>query len=99
MFSWPMVVRDFERGLVGAWEGVGDQQRPNYSKNCPPVVFSYSEGGRGKKGVLLLRRGHRKKGGMGGFPYVPTPSVRQPLFETSDLVAPIALILRYSAGH
>ena len=42
-----------------------------------------------QNGVLLLIRGHRKKGQGLNLRYgrdflVPTPSVRQPLFETSD---------------
>ena len=61
-------------------EGVGDQLHPKHSKNVPQNC------------VLLLLRGHRKKGAekrpefmvWEGF-LAPTPSVRQPLFETPDL--------------
>ena len=65
---------------TGWREGVGNQQSPKYSKmllqNC----------------VLLLIRVHREKGAEKGLESMvwegflaPTPSVRQPLFETSNV--------------
>ena len=75
-----MGVFDSEVSKRGWREGVGDQQRPKYSKNCSPKCFSYSEGGEQEKGC-------RKKGlnlQYGRDFLAPTPSVCQPLFETSD---------------
>ena len=72
-------IRGFERG----WrEGVGNQQHPKYSKIVPQNCV-----------LLLTRRAwekgcRKKKRGLnlccGRDFLTPTPSVRQPLFETSD---------------
>ena len=63
----------------GWQEGVGDKQPPKRAKNIL------------QKCVPLLLRGHRKKVQKRGLNIwlfkdflAPTPSVRQPLFETSD---------------
>ena len=45
--DWVLRIRGFEKG-------VGYQQRPKYSKECPRgIVFSYSQGG--------IEKGGRKK--------------------------------------
>ena len=61
-------------------EGVGDERAPKYSENCSPDLCSPSpKGGIGKRAQKRgLNLWHRKD------LLAPTPSARQPLFETSD---------------
>ena len=76
-------VRGFEKGLAGGgWQQTNPQKGPKkFSRNVSP--FSY--GGIGKKV-------HTKRPESLDF-LAPTPSVRQPLFETSLSVDP-----RFAAG-
>ena len=73
------------RGSKRGWrEGVGDKQHPKYSKNCPPELCSRLITGNRRKGAEERSESIVWEGFL-----APTPSVCQPLFETSDLCNPV----------